>query len=105
MALSGAKNVTITKGWFSDTLPGFPWNAPIALLRLDGDWFDSTMTCLESLYQHVSPNGLIIIDDYYFWDGCTRAVHHFLDKYGYPARISQSYGICTMRPNFSRVAA
>jgi O-methyltransferase len=100
MAMSGATDVTISKGWFNETLPGFRPESPIALLRLDGDWFDSTLTCLESLYPHLSPEGLIILDDYYTWDGCARAVHHFLAQHGYAARVTQTKGLCTIRPNF-----
>lgn len=50
----------------------------IALLRLDGDWYDSTMTCLMHLFPLVTTGGLVIIDDYGVWEGCTRAVHRYL---------------------------
>jgi len=100
MAMSRATDVTITKGWFNETLPGFRPESPIAVLRLDADWFDSTLTCLEALYPHMSPEGLILLDDYYAWDGCSRAVHHFLAQHGYAARITQTKGLCTIRPNF-----
>jgi O-methyltransferase len=99
MAISGVPHVTVTKGWFEHTLPGFRPSAPIALLRLDADWFDSTLTCLEGLYSHMSPEGLILLDDYYTWDGCSRAVHHFLASHGYAARVMQPKGLCAIRPN------
>jgi hypothetical protein len=47
----------------------------IAILHLDGDWYESTMTCLVYLYPRVVPNGLIILDDYSYWPGVKRAVH------------------------------
>lgn len=72
------QEVNIHKGWFAETLPLFPRERPIAVLCLDGDWYDSTMTCLENLFDHVLPGGIVIIDDYLDWDGCTRAVHDFL---------------------------
>jgi O-methyltransferase len=100
MAMSGAKRVTITKGWFEQTLPGFRVDSQIAVLRLDADWFNSTITCLESLYTQMSPDGIILLDDYYTWDGCSRAVHHFLAQHGYAARISQIKGLCAIRPSF-----
>jgi len=78
MSLSGAKEVKIVKGWFSETLPAFRSDQAIAILRLDGDWYASTMDCLNGLYHHVAPGGLIIIDDYYTWGGCRRAVDEFL---------------------------
>lgn len=89
MALSDAKLVKITKGWFSETLPLFDPNEKIAVLRLDGDFYDSTMQCLENLYKQVESGGIIIIDDYYVWDGCAKAVHDFLSKNDLQEKISQ----------------
>lgn len=89
MKLAGATDYHIVKGWFSDTLPGFDRSKKIAVLRLDGDWYDSTMQCLENLYDNVQENGVIIIDDYYHWTGCARAIHDFLSKRGIPVRIRQ----------------
>lgn len=95
MKLAGAGKVQFVKGWFSDTLPGFTFPEEIAILRLDGDWYDSTMQCLENLYDKVAPGGLILIDDYFYWDGCTRAVHDFLSRRNLPARIRESRnGVC-----------
>lgn len=68
-------------GWFADTLPPLAASlgaAPIALLRLDGDWFDSTLACLRHLEPLVATEGTVLIDDYYAWDGCARAVHAYL---------------------------
>ena len=64
---------------------------PIAILRLDGDWYDSTMVCLEHLFPKVIPGGLIILDDYYAWDGCSKALHDYLSKYKRAERIIQAY--------------
>jgi hypothetical protein len=55
--------VVFVKGWFKDTLPLLQTNE-IALLRLDGDLYESTMDSLEALYEKVSPGGIVIIDDY-----------------------------------------
>ena len=73
-------NVTVHKGWFSETLPGFDPGCPISVLRLDGDWYGSTMDCLTALFDKVQPGGLIIVDDYDDWLGCRRAVHDFLSE-------------------------
>lgn len=95
MELAQSKNHNIIQGWFDKTLPDTKIDEPIAVLRLDGDWYDSTMTCLENLYPLVAENGLIIIDDYYAWDGCSRALHDYLSKNNLPLRISQSKnGVC-----------
>jgi O-methyltransferase len=67
-------------GFFQDTLCGFRQSEPIALLRIDADWYQSTKICLESLADHVSPGGIIIIDDYGAYDGCATAVNEFLAR-------------------------
>jgi O-methyltransferase len=73
------KNVIIRKGWFQDTLPLAKKEIDqISILRLDGDWYESTKTCLENLYDKVSPNGFIIIDDFWTWEGCKKAVYEFI---------------------------
>jgi O-methyltransferase len=95
MKLANSQNHNIVKGWFDNTIPITLISEPIAVLRLDGDWYDSTMICLENLYPLVAENGLIIIDDYYAWDGCSRAVHDYLSKNNLPLRISQTKnGVC-----------
>lgn len=69
-------NVQFLKGWFKDTLP----NAPIdqlAILRLDGDLYESTIQALTSLYKKLSPGGYVIVDDYHVVKGCKEAVHDF----------------------------
>ncbi|HYW09483.1 MAG TPA: TylF/MycF/NovP-related O-methyltransferase, partial [Longimicrobium sp.] len=91
MRRAGARDVHLIRGLFDQTLPGFVPRSPIAILRLDGDWYASTMTCLTHLYPHVARGGLIIIDDYHTWDGCARAVHDYLSRHSTPDRISQ-YG-------------
>ena len=48
--------------------PTFRPATRIALLRLDADWFDSTLICLNHLYDHMAPGGRIVIDDYYAWE-------------------------------------
>lgn len=81
MSVSGADDHRIFPGWFDETLPIYDAENPmISILRLDGDWYRSTMTCLEILYPRVVPGGVVIIDDYGTWDGCTRAVHDYLSQ-------------------------
>lgn len=52
---------------------------PIALLRLDTDFYDSTKAELEYLYPLVRQGGVVIVDDYGEWDGCKKAVDEFLN--------------------------
>jgi O-methyltransferase len=91
MKKSGADKFELVKGWFNETTPGFQLKEPIAVLRLDGDWYDSTMTCLEAFFDKVAKGGLIILDDYYVWDGCAKALHDFLAKYKKSERIMEAY--------------
>lgn len=72
--------VHTVKGWFQDTLyPEKEKIGPIALLRLDGDWYESTKICLNELYDQVVCGGYVIIDDYFYWEGCKKAVDEFLE--------------------------
>lgn len=98
MKLSGARDYELVKGWFDQTLPGFSPPGPIAILRLDGDWYESTLVVLEALFKHLSPGGIVIVDDYYAWDGCSRAVHDFFSRHQLTARITQRHGICVLEP-------
>jgi len=67
--------VVFLEGWFKDTLPGAPIDR-IAVLRLDGDMYESTIEALESLYHKVSYGGYLIVDDY-FLAPCAQAVHDY----------------------------
>lgn len=69
--------VQFLKGWFKDTLPGAPI-AQVAVLRLDGDMYESTMDALRALYARVADGGYVIVDDYHAVAGCRQAVHDFM---------------------------
>ena len=73
-------HVIFLKGWFEDTMPTAPVTN-LALLRLDGDMYSSTIQVLEAMYDKVSSGGFIIVDDY-FLTGARTAVHDFLTKRG-----------------------
>jgi predicted O-methyltransferase YrrM len=72
-------NAVFVKGLFQDTLPTSSVT-PIAVLHIDGDWFESVKTCLESLYDRVVPGGIIQFDDYGYWQGARKAVDDFLKQ-------------------------
>lgn len=67
--------VVFLEGWFKDTLPAAPIEK-LAVLRLDGDMYESTIQALEALYDKVSPGGYVIIDDYIL-KPCAEAVNDF----------------------------
>jgi hypothetical protein len=68
--------VIFLKGYFKDTLPTAPIER-LAVLRLDGDMYESTMQGLEILYDKVSAGGFVIVDDYGAVPACRAAVHDF----------------------------
>jgi hypothetical protein len=79
--------VRFLKGWFRDTLPTAPIER-IAVLRLDGDLYESTMDTLDSLYPKVSPGGFVIIDDYQI-PACAEAVHDYRAAHGITAPLTR----------------
>jgi O-methyltransferase len=68
--------VRFLKGWFKDTLPVAPLDR-LAVIRLDGDMYESTMDALRPLYPRLSPGGYVIVDDYNCLPGCKKAVDDF----------------------------
>jgi len=73
------KNLNFQKGFFKDTVPVAAVKK-IAVLRLDGDMYSSTMDVLNVFYDKVSSGGYVIIDDYGHWPQCKKAIHDFFDK-------------------------
>jgi hypothetical protein len=87
--------VHICAGSFEDTFFTVAVG-PVAILRLDADWYRSTLLCLEKFWDSLLPGALVLIDDYYAWEGCRKAVHAFLARRDAPEAIRQS--------RFSKVA-
>lgn len=71
----GANNVDLVQGLFQDTID--LGDEPVAFAHLDGDWYDSTMVCLERIAPLVVPGGRIILDDYFHWSGCRQATDEY----------------------------
>ena len=78
--------VKFLKGWFKDTLPTAPIDK-LALLRLDGDMYESTMDGLTNLYPKLAIGGFIIIDDWNAVEGCKLAVQDYRKKYNLTEEI------------------
>jgi O-methyltransferase len=78
MKASGAKHYHLIRGVFDDTLPTFTPPSPIAVLRIDCDWYSGAMTCLRALFPHLAEDGILIADGYPDWDGYARAIHEYL---------------------------
>jgi hypothetical protein len=76
-----SEHVHFHVGRVEETIPA---DAPgeIALLRLDTDWYQSTLHELEHLYDRVPSGGVILFDDYEYWEGARQAVDEFVERRG-----------------------
>src|SRR6185312_10604177 len=72
--------VVFVEGFFSETLPKLD-EGPFALIRLDGDMYESTYVALEQLYPKLSVGGFVLIDDYGVLRQCRKAVNDYRAKY------------------------
>lgn len=75
-------NIYAVKGWFEETTEGCLTEPQIAILRLDGDLYNSTYVCLKNLFELVIEGGFVIIDDYAL-KGCREACDDFFKGIGY----------------------
>jgi len=81
--------IRFVKGLVEDTLPGtIP--EQIAILRLDTDFYASTKHELEHLFPLVVRGGVLIIDDYGFWEGARRAVDEYLAAQAVPILLNRT---------------
>ena len=87
------EQVRFLPGWFQDTLPTAPISQ-IAVLRLDGDMYDSTMVALRSLYPKLSVGGYVIVDDYHAVRGCKEAVDDYRTEHGITDELHQVDWTC-----------
>ena len=68
-------DVTLVPGFFETSLQV---DQPVALAHIDCDWYDSVQVSLERIDPWLVPGGRFVIDDYWRWSGCQRAVDDFL---------------------------
>jgi hypothetical protein len=80
------EQVQFLKGWFRDTLPTSPIQQ-LAVLRLDGDLYESTMDALVALYPKLSPGGYLIVDDYNAVPGCRQAIQDYREQHSITEEI------------------
>ena len=76
------------KGKVEDTLPSFE-ERKIALLRLDTDWYESTLIELQKLYPMLVSKGVLIIDDYGHWAGSKKAVDEYIKEFNLPLLLNR----------------
>jgi O-methyltransferase len=84
------QQVCFLEGWFKDTLPEAPIEQ-LAILRLDGDMYESTIQTLDAMYSKLSPNGFVIIDDYIL-PPCRKAVDDFRARHGITEKLEMVDG-------------
>lgn len=72
-------NIELVKGLFQDTMK---FDQKIAFAHIDCDWYDSVYYCLEQIVPNLSDGGTLVLDDYYSWSGCRKAVDDFFEKNG-----------------------
>jgi O-methyltransferase len=85
-------NYRIFKGWFNQTVAPAAeeldrCGSQLALLRLDGDWYESTRDCLNAMFPKLRKGAPCIVDDYYAWDGCALALHEYFGRHRIAARL------------------
>jgi O-methyltransferase len=84
------ENTIFHQGWFQNTVPAdAPRLGPIAVLRLDGDWYDSTRICLEHLFPFLVSGGILILDDYFAWEGCAKATNEYRTRHNIETPITR----------------
>jgi O-methyltransferase len=81
-----ADNVVFVKGWFKDTLHLIDAEQ-FAIVRLDGDMYESTIQAIEALYPKLSVGGYLIVDDYGMIKACRKAIHDYRDAHGIAEEI------------------
>ena len=88
------ERIHIVRGAVEDTLPEHS-PGPLALLRLDTDWYESTRHEMEHLYPLLQDRGVLIVDDYGLWEGSRRAVDEYLTANSEPLLLHRiDYTAC-----------
>jgi len=78
-------NVSFVQGLYEDTLD---INQPVAFAHIDCDWYESVKVCLTAIVPHLVVGGILIIDDYHYYDGCRKAVDEYFATQQYRFRFN-----------------
>ncbi len=73
----GEDGIFLYKGLFEDSWPDVKVDR-LAFAHVDCDWYEPVAYCLQAIATHLSPGGVIVIDDYHDYGGCRTAVDEFL---------------------------
>jgi predicted SAM-dependent methyltransferase len=106
MKICGELNVSDivipVKGYFQDTLPAMKNEiGNIAMLHMDGDWYESTKSILDNIYDHVVQNAAVQVDDFGFWEGCRKAIEEFQEakKIHFDINVIDNTGVWFLKPD------
>lgn len=80
------EQVCFIEGWFKESLQRAPIDR-LAVIRLDGDMYESTTEALVSLYPKLQPGGFLIVDDYGALPGCRQAVLDYRSRHNITEEI------------------
>jgi len=86
------EQVKFIKGWFKDTLQDPPVDT-LAIIRLDGDLYESTIQPLNALYDKLSIGGYVIVDDYHVVEPCKFAIHDFFKNQNISPNLIEIDGV------------
>ncbi len=67
--------IELIPGTFEDRLHV---SEPVAFAHIDCDWYQSVVICIERIFPHLSPGGIMVFDDYKSYAGCKKAVDKFI---------------------------
>ena len=70
-------NVRLIKGLFQETIQ---IQEKVAMAHIDGDWYESVITCLQQIEPNLIHGGVLVIDDYNDWSGCRTAVDEYFEN-------------------------
>ena len=76
--------IELVRGEFTSTME---FSGPIQFAHIDADWYDSVRTCIDAIWPHLVPGGVIVFDDYHSYEGCKKAVDEFLREIGDAATV------------------
>lgn len=86
---SEINNLHLIKGLLQDTLEV---NEPVAFAHIDVDWYEPVKVCLNRIGPNLTVGGSVILDDYYDWGGCRKAVDEYLKETPYKFEVNGDYG-------------
>ena len=69
------QRVSLIRGLVQDTMK---IHQPVAFAHIDVDWYEPVKTCLNRVFPYLCVGGSIVLDDYYYWEGCRKATDEYL---------------------------